>query len=195
MDRSVDKTTLRREAQSARRVLHRALPEAGRAIADNFLAAIKLPPAAIVAGYVAMRFEADPAPLLSDLRKSGHAIALPRVVAKATPLAFHLWDEARRPVGGAYDLLEAAPGWPKVSPDVVLVPLLAFDDAGYRLGYGGGYYDRTLRYLREKRTVLAIGLGFSGQRVPSIPRGATDEGLDWLVSEAGTVKFDRASRA
>jgi 5-formyltetrahydrofolate cyclo-ligase len=92
-------------------------------------------------------------------------------------------------VKGAYGLLEAAPDWPLAQPDIVLVPLLAFDADGFRLGYGGGYYDRSLLALRQTGKVTAVGLAYDGQRIAHIPSDATDEKLDWVVTEKSARKF------
>jgi 5-formyltetrahydrofolate cyclo-ligase len=189
MNLAQQKQELRNEARAARAGLKIAAPNAAHAIAKNFLTSIPLQSNAIVAAYIAARDELDPRELVSALRMRGVAIALPRVAAKNAPLAFHLWRDGASPVKGAYELFEAAPDWPKATPDVVLVPLLAFDAGGHRLGYGGGYYDRSLRALRETGSMLALGLAYDGQEVAHIPRDATDERLDWLVTEKGTRKF------
>src|SRR5262245_52328470 len=137
MDGSAAKRALRTAAEAARRTLHEASPGAGLEIADRYLAALPPRGGETVAGYLATRHEADPAPLMAALRARGCRIALPRVVAKGAPLGFHVWSMDAIPVAGAFDLLEPAPHWPEVTPDIVLVPLLAFDASGHRLGYGG----------------------------------------------------------
>jgi 5-formyltetrahydrofolate cyclo-ligase len=189
MDGSAAKKALRTAAEAARRILSEASPDAGAAIAEHFLGAALGRPGQAVAGYMPTRNEADPGPLISTLRARGCRILLPRVAGKDVALAFHRWDEGEAPVTGAYRLLEAAPDWPAAVPDLVLVPLLAFDAEGHRLGYGGGYYDRTLKGLRANGAVLAVGIGFAGQEVPELPRGAGDERLDWIVTEKEARKF------
>ena len=190
MNESTNKKLLRREAEGIRRELAAAQPGAGARIARNFLANVPLAPGSAIAGYVALRGEADPAPLMGRLRASGYAVALPRVAGRNRPLAFHLWPHEAKPAAGPYGVLEAAPDWPAVRPHVLLVPLLAFDAEGYRLGYGGGYYDRTLRGLRASGSVLAVGIGFSGQEMV-LPHDPTDEKLDWMVTEKDAARFER----
>jgi 5-formyltetrahydrofolate cyclo-ligase len=183
------KAALRDEARARRARLESAAPDTAKKIAANFLATIPLPEKSTIAGYIAAHDEIDPAFLIAMLRKRGHAILLPRVAAKDGPLAFHLWRESARAVKGAYGLLEAAPDWPLAQPDIVLVPLLAFDADGFRLGYGGGYYDRSLLALRQTGKVTAVGLAYDGQRIAHIPSDATDEKLDWVVTEKSARKF------
>jgi 5-formyltetrahydrofolate cyclo-ligase len=189
MDIGAGKKALRAAAEAARRTLHEAAPEASLAIADHFLHALPVRDGETMSGYVATRFEADPSPLLSALRQRGCLIALPRVTASGKPLAFHLWREGAIPVTGAYGLMEPAADWPAAAPTTVLVPLLAFDGSGSRLGYGGGYYDRTLRALRSQGRVRAVGIAFAGQEMPELPHLANDEKLDWIVTEKGARSF------
>jgi 5-formyltetrahydrofolate cyclo-ligase len=189
MEAAAGKRALRAAAEAARHTLHEAAPNAGLAIADRFFAALPVAGTETVSGYFATRYEADPAPLMTALRAKGCRIALPRVIARGAPLAFHLWKADAVPVRGAYGLLEPASNWPPALPDVLLVPLLAFDSAGYRLGYGGGYYDRTLKALRAKKSVLAVGIAFAGQETPELPRHEGDERLDWIVTEKGARRL------
>lgn len=189
MNLAQQKQKLRNEARVARAGLMVAAPAAAHAIAKNFLTSIPLQSNDVVATYIAAHDEIDPKELISALRRRGVAITLPRVAAKNAPLAFHLWRDGASPVKGAYELFEAAPDWPLATPDIVLVPLLAFDTDGYRLGYGGGYYDRSLRALRQTGNVTAIGLAYDGQQVTHLPRDATDERLDWIVTEKRSSRF------
>ena len=184
MNLAQQKEALRREARARRASLKAAAPDAAKRAAENFLAKLPLQMDSIVAGYIAAHDELDPAELIAALRARGHTLALPRVTAKNEPLAFHLWDKNASAVKGAYGLFEASPDWPLIKPDVLLVPLLAFDDEGYRLGYGGGYYDRTLHAQRGRGAVLAVGLAYEGQRVAHLPSDAKDEKLDWIVTES-----------
>lgn len=149
---------------------------------------LKIPAGAIVAAYHAHRDEADPALLLQALAKAGVPIAFPRVTAKDAALEFHriLDGEMLRP--GAFGIHEPLAHWPVATPDLLLVPLLAFDDAGYRLGYGGGYYDRTLSALPGAR---AIGIAYAGQRVDILPRDAHDCRLHAVLTENGLTEFPR----
>ncbi len=143
----------------------------------------------VVSAYWPMGSELDPRPAMRELHGRGHSIGLPVVVEAERPLLFRAWSPG--------DALEAAgfntqvPGAHKaeLGPRVVLVPLLAFDRAGYRLGYGGGFYDRTLAKLRAEGEVLAVGLAYADQEVPEVPRDGNDQQLDRLVTEAGVHRF------
>ena len=189
MNIAENKKSLRREAEELRHCLTGSVPNTADAIADNFFGAFSLASSAIVAGYVAARGEAEPLPLLERLRTAGCLLALTRVVEKGQPLHFHLWRDDVAPVKSAYGMMEAPAGWPSVIPTILLIPLLGFDKEGYRLGYGGGFYDRTLCSLRAHTSVLAIGIAFSGQEMV-LPHDEYDERLDWIVTEKTAQKFD-----
>jgi len=179
------KRRLRTES-AARRRRAKAAAGAGAAerLADHFLAQVPLAAGAAVSGYWPMRDEIDPRPLLGRLHESGHGCALPVVVARGQPLRFRAWSPGMRLEVKAFGLSEPPPEAATVIPALLLVPLLAFDAGGYRLGYGGGYFDRTLAALRgAERRVLAVGLAYAGQEVAELPRTPGDEPLDWVVSE------------
>ncbi len=156
--------------------------QAGTALRDALTAALSIPDKAAVAGYLPMGDEIDVLPALSALRESGHCIAMPIVAARGQPLRFRQWrpDDALEdgPLGTKHPCESA----PEVQPDVLIVPLLGYDRRGYRLGYGGGYYDRTVAALRSAGELLAIGVGFADQEVAEIPRGPQDEAMDWIVT-------------
>lgn len=178
-----DKAQLRKRARAIRAQLRGSdFAAALAAHAD----ALDVSSGRIVAGYHAHGDEADPALLLQALARAGAQIAFPRVVAKTAPLEFHLVpeDEVLRP--GAYGIHEPRADWPSVIPDILLVPLLAYDHRGTRLGYGGGYYDRSLGALPKAR---AIGIAYAGQRMDFLPRDAHDYRLDAIFTEAGLTEF------
>jgi 5-formyltetrahydrofolate cyclo-ligase len=185
------KQAMRNEALARRASLRAAAPDAARRMARNFIAAIPLAPSAVVSAFFAIGEETDPAPLIDLLRKEGHRIALPRVVRKGEKLAFHLYEQGAVLVPGVFGLSQPGKDWPEAIPDVLVVPLLAFDAAGNRLGYGGGFYDRTLAALRASRNVVAVGFAFAGQEVPDVPHRDSDEPLDWVVTELGARRFER----
>jgi len=149
---------------------------------------LAIAPGAIVAGYHAHQSEADPASLLQALAKAGAHIAFPRVTAKDAALEFHLLPDGEILQPGAYGIHEPLAHWPRAMPDVLLVPLLAFDLHGYRLGYGGGYYDRTLAALPKAR---AIGIAYAGQRMDFLPHDAHDYPLHAVLTETGLTEFLR----
>jgi len=136
-----------------------------------------------------MRCEADPRPLMTALSALGHPLALPCVEKCAAPLLFRCWKEGDLLGRGAYGTSEPLPSAAPVIPAVLLVPLLAFDAEGYRLGYGGGYYDRTLAALRSTQPVTAIGIAYAGQEIPAVPHEAHDLRLDAILCETGLKYF------
>ncbi len=162
---------------------------------DGFAAAIadhagllKIAAGMIVAGYHAHRDEADPASLLQVLTKVGAHIVFPRVAARDAALEFHCVPDGEIMNPGAHGIHEPLAHWPRVVPDILLVPLLAYDDDGYRLGYGGGYYDRTLAALPGAR---AIGIAYAGQRMDFLPRDAHDYPLNAILTQTGLTVFPR----
>ena len=147
---------------------------------------LDLPKGAIVAGYHPIRDEADPRALMSALAALGHPLGFPRVVAARSALVFRRWKTGDRLAPNAYGIAEPLASAEEVMPSVVLVPLLAFDAEGHRLGYGGGYYDRTFELLPGMRP---IGVAYSGQEVVMVPREEHDHPLDLVITENGIRRF------
>jgi 5-formyltetrahydrofolate cyclo-ligase len=140
------------------------------------------------AGYLAIHSELSPALLLQALADRGVPTALPVTPAAGQPLQFLDWQPGDRLVDGRFGTKQPVAGAPPVRPHVVLVPLLAFDLAGWRLGYGGGYYDRSIAALRDDgMPVVAIGVGYDGQRVDKVPVGPYDMPLDAVLTPAGLI--------
>lgn len=141
-----------------------------------------------VAGYWPIATEIDDRPLLARLHEHGCVCALPVVVAKGAPLAFRRWaplDEVEPGDHGTWQPLAFAE---EVTPALVIVPLLAFDKAGWRLGQGVGYYDRTLARLRADGRVVAVGMAYAAQRFRAVPHGPLDQPLDWLLTEQSLAR-------
>lgn len=175
------KAALRAEMRMKRRRLDAPTRAAASLeLRDRFLAEIPVSHGAIVAGYAAFGDEIDPLPLLHALHARGCALALPVVVQKAAPLLFRAFAPGDTLAPHRFGMAEPAIDKQAVVPSVVLVPLLAFDAACDRLGYGGGFYDRTLAALGP---VLAVGLAFACQRVAAVPTGAYDQKLDLIATE------------
>ena len=187
METAADIATAKRELRRsalARRAGADRTAHPGIALADIFFDAIAAPPRTIVAGYWPIRDEIDPRPLLQRLHSAGHACALCVIVGPAAALRFRAWEPGMGLEPGDYGTSVPPVNAAQVTPEVVLTPLLAFDERGHRLGYGGGYYDRTLAVLRANaRTVLAVGLAFEAQRVSRVPNTPGDARLDWVVTE------------
>jgi len=190
-----------REAATARRaeahadLARRFGPEhAGAALARNFFAAITPPPKIPVSAFWPVKEEIDVRPLMAALHERGHVCGLPVIVAKRAPLVFKRWHPDRPLVEGRWGIPVPPPEAEEVIPELVLVPLLAFDALGNRLGYGAGFYDRTLALLRSRpgHRALAVGVAYAAQQVENVPCDATDEKLDWVVTEREAVRFNAA---
>jgi 5-formyltetrahydrofolate cyclo-ligase len=146
------------------------------------------PPGSAVSGFFPFKSEIDTLPLLARLHSEGWITCLPIVRGERQPLIFRQWAPGEPTVPGIWDIPMPREDAAEVEPDVLLVPLLAFDGEGYRLGYGGGFYDRTLAALRQKKNIAAIGVGYSGQELNVVPRGVRDQRLDYIFTEAGPKK-------
>ena len=165
-------------------------PAAGLAVADRLLDEIGVPQAAVVSGYWPLAGELDPRPCLHRLAARGQRLGLPRMQGQGQPLAFHAWRWDDPLTLGRFGVMQPDPAQPLVTPDVLLVPLLGFDRQGRRLGYGKGYYDRTLRALRGGGAApLAIGLAFALQEVGEVPVGPADQRLDAVVTERASHRW------
>ncbi len=139
----------------------------------------------VLSGYMPMRTEMDPLPAMAAHQGT---VGVPVIIGKAQPLRFREWSPGAKMVEGTFKALIPADGmW--VEPEVLIVPLLAYDARGYRLGYGGGFYDRTLEALRARGPVLAVGFAFAAQEVAEVPIDATDQRLDAVVTETGVTVF------
>jgi len=186
------KAALRVEATAARGRAAAQARGAGDMLARNFMITVPARTEATVAAYAAIGDEVDPTPILIRLGLLRCQFALPVVVRRDLPLGFRLWKPGDALESGPLGTRQPAPGAAAVSPDLLIVPLLAFDERGYRLGYGGGYYDRTIAVLRAERAVLAVGIAYDAQRVDAVPHGPDDTTLDAIVTERRTyVVSDR----
>lgn len=183
------KAALRRPMRQRRAAMAQAAPDAASRVAALVAASFAPGTGAVVAGYWPMRDELDPRPTLAALLGRGCRIALPVVAGEGQPLAFRAWelDEPLEP--GPYGTVQPAAGADAVEPQLLLVPMLAFDRAGRRLGYGGGFYDRTLAALRGRHAVQAIGVAYAEQEVEAVPAGPEDARLDGVVTERAYLDF------
>lgn len=183
------KTAMRREAVARRD----ALPAAQRQQAAEAIASqpfpIAIPPGAIVSGFMPLKSEINPLPLLRKLADAGAALALPVVAGKGQPLTMRGWRFGAPLASGVWGIREPMPDAPAVDPDILIVPLLAFDRRGYRLGYGAGYYDMTLTALRARKPIVAVGIAYAAQEVEMVPITPRDARLDLVLTEQGTIDF------
>lgn len=185
------KTALRIRAKAARdaaRAQSEALGGAAARQATQLLLGFLTPHSGkLTAGYMPLGSELNPLDAMVRLHTRG-PVAVPIVEAKARPLRFDLWTPETEMVPGAFGALIPAVSKPVV-PEVVIVPLLAFNRDGHRLGYGGGFYDRTLAKLRAKGPVFAVGLAYAGQEAHDVPVEPTDAPLDAIVTEREVLTF------
>ena len=188
-----DKATVRSRARERRGAIPYAIRDkAGNQGAAHFIAMIPLAPNSIVSAFWPMDGEFDSLPLINALQQAGHQIALPVVLGVDQPLCFRRWRPGDAMTVSAFGVSEPLASAPALQPDVVVTPFLAYNNEGFRLGYGGGYYDRTLRALRQAGPgLLAVGLGFAAQEMPALPIDDHDEPMDWLVNERGAQSFVR----
>jgi len=189
-DAIVTAKVILREAAKARRseLAESRRREGAGLVAERGLSWLGLSAPAAVSAFRSFGDELDSGPLLARLAADGYRLALPVMQGKTKPLLFRAWapgDAMRTVQWGIEEPLVTAS---EIVPDILLVPLLAFDRRGYRLGYGGGYYDRTLAALRADRPVVAVGLAFSEQEVDAVPYLDYDQRLDWVLTPRGPVQ-------
>ena len=177
-----------RKAALARR---NALPATERMAAAQAIAArafpVALAPGTIVSGYMPMKSELDPRPLMRKLADAGARLALPVVIARGVPLLMRGYGFGDALVRGVWDIRVPPPEAGEVAPDIVLAPLLAFDRSGNRLGYGAGYYDMTITALRANKPVVAVGVAFAAQEVDAVPTTPRDVRLDFVLTEKEVI--------
>ena len=149
-------------------------------------------PRPIVSVFLPIRDEPDTRPLLAALAEAGFATALPVTPPRGQPLRFRAWRIGESLAAGRFGTAEPPPESPEREPDLLFVPLAAFDRRGFRLGYGAGYYDGALERLRRSKSVLAVGVAFAAQEVARVPTEPHDQRLDALVTEHGLITFGTA---
>jgi 5-formyltetrahydrofolate cyclo-ligase len=138
-----------------------------------------------LAGYMAMRTEIDPTAAMAEAAAHG-PVGVPVIIGAGQPLQFRLWEPDCEMIAGEFGAqIPASGAW--MIPQIVIVPLVAFSRSGGRLGYGGGFYDRTLEKLRAAKPTLAIGFAYTAQEDENLPLEATDQPLDLIVTEQGVI--------
>lgn len=165
------------------------LAKSYRAASDVHALSMLAGPKAVFSTYAAMGSEIDPGPIAEHLIVQGHSLCLPVMIKLGQPLIFRQWKPGDDLQAVKWGIREPLPQAAKTEPDVLLLPMLAFDSAGWRLGYGGGFYDRTLARLRALKPIIAIGLAFDEQEVDAVPHAAYDERLDLVLTPSGLRSF------
>jgi 5-formyltetrahydrofolate cyclo-ligase len=186
------KSEIRRDAV----VRRDALPAAERAAAAATIAArplpVAVPPGATVSGFSPLKSEINPVPLMRAFADAGAGLALPVVAGRGKPLIMRSWTFGAPLVAGVWGIREPPPDAPEMFPDILIVPLLAFDRTGHRIGYGAGYYDMTIARLRGIKPVIAVGIAYAAQEIAEIPTTERDARLDFVLTERETIDFRRA---
>ncbi len=181
------KAELRRELRARRD----ALPAADRVTAAETVAArglpVPVPAGATVSGYSPLKSEISPVPLMRRLAAAGARLALPVIQGRGNPLVMRAWSFGQTLGSGVWGIREPTAEAQEVFPDILIVPMLGFDRAGFRLGYGAGYYDMTIARLRAMKRIAAIGVAFAAQEVPVMPRTSRDEKLDFILTEREVI--------
>ena len=172
-----------------------ALPADARHAAADAVAGrpfpIEIGPDTVVSGYSPLQSEINPVPLMRKLADAGAKLALPVVVGRGKPLIMRSWAFGQPLGNGVWGIREPLPDAPEAWPDILLVPLAAFDRKGHRIGYGAGYYDMTINRLRMLKQIIAIGLAYEAQHVPVVPITPRDARLDLVMTEREVIDCRR----
>lgn len=190
-DLDIQKEVMRAEAKRARSKLC-LTPDDETALCCNFFSHINLEKGACVASYWPIKREIDTHILMEEIVERGIHVALPVAEKDSRILKFAKWDLKSDVEQGLYNIchpvIDDNTEW--LEPDVFLVPLLAFDRQGYRLGYGGGYYDSTIALYRSEKDIVAVGLGYAQQAcLFNLPKEEHDERMDWIITEQNATSF------
>ena len=183
------KAQLRATALSKRDALSSDQRDAAARIIATRSLPVRIQASAVLAGFWPIRSEIDPRPLMKALEKQGARLALPVIGARDMPLTFRAWTDDTALQKGPLGISQPADLAQQMAPDIVLVPLAAFDRHGHRIGYGAGLYDRTLTDLRAQKTIVAIGIAFAVQEIERVPATAHDATLDFVLTEHDTIDF------
>src|SRR5690242_21254481 len=188
-DTNTPKARLREQALA----LRDRLPAAERAAAAEAVAARSFPLSfhrgTIISGFSPMKTEINPIPLMRKLADAGAQLALPAIAGRGKPLIMRAWNFGDPLKAGQWGIREPGPDAGEVAPDILIVPLAAFDRVGHRIGYGAGYYDMTITALRAKKAVVAIGIAFAAQEIASVPATEHDARLDLVLTEREIIDF------
>jgi 5-formyltetrahydrofolate cyclo-ligase len=191
MAQAISTEEAKAELRKAAQVRRDALPADTRRAAAEAIAARAFPlpiaPGVIVSGFMPLKSEINPLSLMQKLSEQGARLALPAIAGRGKPLITRAWEFGAPLDRGQWGIREPKPDAAEVEPDVLLVPLLAFDRAGHRIGYGAGYYDMTIARLRSLKKVTAVGIAFAAQEVPNVPTTPRDARLDLVLTEREVI--------
>ena len=186
------KAALRREALTRRDALPADLRQAAAEMIARRDFPLDVRPGMLVSGFSPIGSEINPLPLMRRLADRGARLALPIVSGRGRPLVFRAWMFGE-PLGkGVWGIREPPAEAAEIDPDILLVPLAAFDRTGHRIGYGAGYFDLTLTSLRSRKSIVAVGLAYAAQEIPAVPTTARDARLDLVLTEREIIDFRKA---
>ena len=194
MSVSIDeqKKAFRTQAKATRLEAFHQVPEAGEQIAQQLLS-LAFSTGANISAFWPLAEELDTLPLLHALHEQGHQMLLPIMLGAGKPLEFGSWQPGDTLKAAAFKTLEPSDDKDRLAPNIMLCPLLAFDRRGFRMGYGGGFYDRSIAQLQEQGDLLTIGIAFAAQEVEAIPIGEYDMPLDMIVTEKEVIDIGVAT--
>ncbi|HJY16996.1 MAG TPA: 5-formyltetrahydrofolate cyclo-ligase [Xanthobacteraceae bacterium] len=181
------KTELRRDALARRDALSADVRKAAAEAIAARAFPLPISPGIIVSGFMPLKSEINPLPLMKTLAEAGAALALPKIDGRGKPLVMRAWPWGAPLDAGQWGIREPKADAPEVDPDILLVPLLAFDRTGHRIGYGAGYYDMTIARLRSRKTITAVGIAFAMQEVSTVPATERDAPLDLVLTEREAI--------
>jgi 5-formyltetrahydrofolate cyclo-ligase len=191
MTKVIDTDTPKAQLRQQALALRDALPAAVRAAAAESIAArpfpLKIEPGAVVSGFSPMKSEINPVPLMRKLADAGARLALPVIAGRGKPLIMRAWSFGEPLASGQWGIREPLPEASEAAPDILLVPLAAFDRTGHRIGYGAGYFDMTISALRARKAITAVGIAFAVQEISSVPATERDARLDLVLTERETI--------
>jgi 5-formyltetrahydrofolate cyclo-ligase len=186
------KAALRREALAGRDALPADLRQSAAETIASRTFPLDVGSGVRVSGFSPFGSEINPLPLMRRLAERGALLALPVVICRGRPLVFRSWAFGEPLAKGVWGIRQPPPEAAEVDPDILLVPLAAFDRAGHRIGFGAGYYDLTLAGLRARKSVVAIGLAYAAQEIPAVPATTRDARLDLVLTEREIIDFRKA---
>lgn len=189
------KKHLRVSTRAVRREIHtRHGREFAEEIRTNFIQALNIMPQTTFGAYYPIGAEVNCRPLMDTLHAMGHTISLPVITGATDPLIYRMYKSGDQLEKGGFGTPQPCDYMPVVVPDILIIPMMGYSDKGYRLGYGSGFFDRTIELIRKQKPMKAIGLAYSGQRIDDMPVEAHDQKLDLIITEKGTVKIRQSRR-